>query len=243
MPSPVQSEPETTEDCRSKFERGKHTFSLLFTRWMDTNGWSHPVMVNLATCCLQLPDKKGWLHSSQISGLRHASLSSPGPRTFIAIERLNHYIYQYATKKTLLPGTSSSNFYATAYAITEDGVPPGVGWWVEVFCGERLPKDIELRDQFFTDEQASKISSTWGALIRRLMIQQGYDIITELDKLVREHYPSKEPERVSQLLGVIQNRRIWTPDELTRELPAISNLTAEMGGPADEQALLAKLRN
>lgn len=236
-------EPTTTENSRSKFERGKHTFSLLFTRWMDTNGWSHPVMVNLATSCLQLPDKKGWLHSSQISGLRHAALSSPGPRTFIAIERLNYYLHRYYTEKLLLPGTSSSNFYAKAYSITEDGLPPGVGWWVEVFCGDRIPKDIELRDQFFTDEQADKLSASWGSMIRRLMIQQGYDIITELDGLVRKHYTSKEPERVEQLLAVIQNRTTWTADELARELPAISSLTTEMGGPADEQALIAQLRS
>jgi hypothetical protein len=238
----IPATPDQTENCRDRFEQGKRLFSLLFTRWMDTNGWSHPVMVNLATSCLQLPDKKGWLHSSQISGLRHAGLSSPGPRTFIAIERLNYYVHRYATKKTLLPGTSSSNFYAKAYAITENGAPPSIGWWVEVFCGDRVPKDIELRDQFFTDEQAGKLSSNWGALIRRLMIQQGHDIITELDKLVRDHYPAKDTERVDQLLAVIQNRSTWTPDQLALELPAISSLTADMGGPADEQALLSELR-
>lgn len=239
----TQPSQDTADNRREKFERGKHVFSLLFTRWMDTNGWSHPVMVNLATSCLQLPDNKGWLHSSQISGLRHGTLSSPGPRTFIAIERLNFYLHRYATEKTLLPGTSSSNFYAKAYVITEGGVPPSLGWWVEVFCGDRTPKDIELRDNHFTDEQAGHFSTTWGALIRRLMIQQGHDIITELDKLVRDNYPTKDPERVDQLLAVIQNRSTWTPDQLAIELPAISSLTANMGGPTDEQTLLSDLRS
>jgi len=93
---------------RDQFERGVLDFSFLFTKWMDTNAWSHPVMVQLAAGCLQLPGGKGWLHSSQISGLRHGKLLSPGPRTFMAIERLNFYLHRYATEKLLLPGSTSA---------------------------------------------------------------------------------------------------------------------------------------
>ena len=226
-------------DHLTQFHEGVNTFALLFTRWMDTNGWSHPTMVTLARHCM---DGTSWLHSSQISGLRHGRLLSPGPRTFVAIERLNYYIHRYSTTKKLLPGTPGSNLYATAFAITEGGKPPKLGWWVEVFCGQRVPTDIDLRQTFFTDDQATRISTSWGALIRKLMIQKDMDIIVELDRVLREHYPAKDNERLVRLKDVIQNRDSWTPQQIANELPAITNLTAKLGGPSTEADLLKVLK-
>jgi hypothetical protein len=37
---------------------------------------------------------------------------------------------------------------------------------------------------------------------------------------------------------VIQNRTQWNPDELLRELPAITAFTAALGGPENEETLL-----
>jgi hypothetical protein len=230
---------EALSDHQTQFLSGVRTFSLLFTRWMDTNGWSHPKMVALATACM---GGTAWLHSSQISGLRHAKLLSPGPRTFIAIERLNFYLHRYATTRTLIPGTSSSNHYAEAYAVTEDGDAPSLGWWVEVFCGYRNPRDIDLRREFFTDSQARDISAAWGALVRKLMTQSGIDLITDLDRVLRLHYPAKDASRLEQTLAVIQNRQTWTADQLANELPAISALTADLGGPRNEDDLLDALK-
>ena len=227
-----------TATLRDQFESGVRVFSCLFTKWMDTNAWSHPVMVQLAAGCLELPGGKGWLHSSQISGLRHGKLSSPGPRTFMAIERLNFYLHRYATERRLLPGSSSSTFYSEPYVITEDGAPPPLGWWMEVFCGARIPRDIDISTRFYTTEHAHTASSNWAKLIRRLLIDSGHDIIDELDRIVRLHYPVREPERVERLVAVIQSRSQWNPDELQQELPAITALTAALGGPANEEALL-----
>ena len=224
---------------RDQFQSGVHNFSLLFTRWMDTNGWSHPVMVNLAAACLELPDNKGWLHSSQISGLRHGKLLSPGPRTFMAIERLNFFVHRYATTKKLLPGTSSSNFYTEPFVITEGGDPPPLGWWVEVFCGDRVPTDIDIATRFFTEAQAENISQSWGKLVRRLLMAQGLDIVDDLDRVIRSHYPVREAERVARLQAVIHGKARWSPDQLLIELPGISTLTAGIGGPQDEDKLLS----
>jgi hypothetical protein len=231
--------PEDSKDYRASFENGVQTFSLLFCRWMDTNEWSHPTMTALAKACM---NGVGWLHSSQISGLRHAKLESPGPRTFIAIERLNYFVWRYATTKALLPGTESSNAYRHAYPITENGEPPPLGWWVEVFCGARMPSDIDLRQSFFTEAQASDFCRAWGRTIRRLMAANGVDLITDLERTVREHYPARDVDRVDLLLQVIRDTRFWTPDELAMELPALTAFTAEMGGPATEDALLKEMQ-
>lgn len=226
--------------AREQFEAGVRTFGRLFTRWMDQNGWSHPKMATLSKAAL---GGVGWLHSSQISGLRHCKLESPGPRTFIAIERLNYYLHRYVTTKTLIPGTTSSNLYANAYVITEDGEPPGLGWWVEVFCGYRVPKDVDLNIAAFSELQAARFSESWAALIRRLMITQGIDLITELDLTIFRHYPAKDDHRVEKLRDVICNRDIWTPDQLANEMPAVTIFTEALGGPADEDSLLVALKN
>ena len=229
----------TTTDHRFAYENGVKAFSILFCRWMDTNEWSHPTMTALAKACL---NGVGWLHSSQISGLRHARLENPGPRTFVAIERLNYFIWRYATTKALIPGTESSNAYRHAYPITENGEPPPLGWWVEVFCGTRLPSDIDLRLTFFTEDQATDFSRTWGRTIRRLMAAKGIDLITDLERVVRERYPARDADRVDRLLSVIRDIHPWTPDELSMELPALTAFTAEMGGPPTEDELLDEIQ-
>lgn len=230
---------DTPVDHRTQFEQGVRTFSLLFTRWMDTNSWSHPTMVALAKGAMH---GVGWLHSSQISGLRHGKLESPGPRTFIAIERLNYYLHRYSTAKRLIPGTDSSNLYSTPFVITEDGKPPSLGWWVEVFCGQREPKDIDLRQHWFSDRQVEEMSTAWGALIRKLFRDRDLDLIVELDRVLREHYPARDASRLERIRAVIQAREAWSIEEFTAELPAISAFTAHLGGPADEDELVETLR-
>lgn len=226
-------------DYPAIYEKGRRTFKLLFSRWMDTNCWSHPVMTELASCAM---GGVRWLHSSQISGLRHLKTENPGPRTFVAIERLNYYVYRYSTEKRLIPGTDSSRLYSQAFAITEDGQPPSAGWFYEVFCGLRVPQDIDLRQAFFTDAQAEDISSNWGALIRKLIRDQDLDLITDLDRILRGSYPVKEPERLTNTRGVIQNTYVWSPDELIAELPAVLALTSALGGPRTEDELLHLLQ-
>lgn len=229
---------ENAENIQVQFDQGIRTFSKLFSRWMDLNEWSHPVMTSLARCAL---GGASWLHSSQLSGFRQGRLHSPGPRALIGIERLNYYLHRYKTKKLLIPGTPSSNFYADPYVITENGEPPSLGWWVEVFCGYRIPQDVDLRETQFSDTQANKFTKEWGRLVRKLLTHAGYDIIEELEKAVREHYPARDDDRVARLLSVLRINAVWTADELALELPAIATMTASLGGPETEEALLAAL--
>lgn len=225
-------------DLSDQFDQGIINFSILFTRWMDTNEWSHPAMTALAKAAA---GNVGWLHSSQISGLRHAKLKNPGPRTFIVIERLNFYLHRYLTQKTLIPNTTSSRSYATGWAIIEDGVPPSVGWWFEVFCGSRLPKDIDLGKLVFTPQQAKNFSEAFGRLARVLIAKQGFDLIEDLKRLVRDHYTAGDDDRVTKVVQVIRKESVWTPDEISYEMPSLLALTAELGGPDTESLLLETL--
>jgi len=104
---------------------------------MGRNQWSHPVMVALARQVCG----NSWLHNSQISGLRHAGLTSPGPRQFIALEQLNKAINKYQLTSKTIPGTDSSRTYKNTQPIIEAGATesPPLGWFIEVFCGCREP--------------------------------------------------------------------------------------------------------
>ena len=229
---------EAVPDHARVYERGAQAFALLFTRWMDTNEWSHPVMTALASSAM---GGIRWLHSSQISGLRHAGLNNPGPRTFYAIAELNRSLWRYKTTKRLIPGTSSSAAYENPFVITEDGEPPSAGWFYEVFCGLRVPQDIDLHEAYCTEEQANRISVQWGALIRRLMRERDLDLITDLNEVMRQHYPARDADRVRRTREVIENRYVWSPDELLLELPAIDALTKALGGPSTEDGVMQLL--
>ena len=226
---------EVMPDHVELYTRGSRTFALLFTRWMDSNGWSHPVMTSLARSAM---GGIRWLHSSQISGLRHSSLENPGPRTFIVIAELNRQLHRYRQTKRLIPGTESSRHYSDPFVITENGEPPTAGWFFEVFCGLRVPQDIDLNQAYCTDSQAEAVSANWGALVRKLIRNQDLDLITDLDRILREHYPAKDVERLKRIRGVIQNQYVWTPDELLMELPALSALTSALGGPSSEAEIM-----
>lgn len=221
-----------------QFAQGTRTFQRLFAAWMDGNGWSHPVMTNLARCCL---DGARWFHSSQISGLRQRKLASPGPRIFFAIERLNFYVHRYQTEKLLLPNTKSSRDYANAQPILEDGAPPAVGWWVEVFLGVRVPADFDLERYVFSEDKAADVSRRWGRLIRNLCARQDIDLVDDLPRIIRDTYPAGEDRRITKVAQVIRGDASWSPPELELELPAITSMSAALGGPDDEASLLTRL--
>lgn len=214
------------------FERGVRTFSLLFTRWMDSNKWTHPKMVALAKAA---NGGLGWLHSSQISGLRHGTLTNPGPRTFVAIAALNSAIWSYEQTKALIAGTSSSMDYEDATSITdEEGNPPSAGWWLNVFIGAQVPDGVDLKGDWYTDEQAEDVSKAWATLTRRLIAEAGNDLITDLDRILAASYPAGDHDRKAKVKAVLFNQSTWTPQELRAEMPAISNLVKELGGPEND---------
>jgi len=231
----ASSDTDKTLAIMDSYNRGVLTFAKLFTRWMDTNGWSHPVMTHLARNAL---GGTAWLHSSQISGLRHGKLVSPGPRTFIAIAELNRCLYLYITNKTLIPGTASSNHYTNGYCIIEDGVPPTSGWWFEVFCGQRIPKDIDLSASYYSEDDASTLSRNWAKAFRRLVSSNGYDIYEDLDKVLRLYYPAKDVDRLDLIIRVVRSEAVWAPEQLANEIPALTKLTAALGGPQTEEELI-----
>ena len=233
MNDPSGQEQAKADAHRDRLTSGIKTFAALFSRLMDLNEFSHPTMVRLTASCMS---GVSWLHSSQISGLRHAKLISPGPRTFVAIQQLNYYLHRYKTEKKLLPGTTSSNDYEKAFAITEDGEPPSVGWWVEVFCGIRIPKDIDLYSNKLSESQATNKSLGWAKSMRQLMMSNGIDIISDLDRVLRENYPPKDIDRLRKIKNVLMNGETWTPTEFELELPAITAFSAALGGPDAERA-------
>lgn len=229
---------EHPENIQGQFDEGVRNFAKLFSRWMDLNEWSHPVMTNLARCAL---GGASWLHSSQLSGFRQGKLKSPGPRSLMGCERLNFYLHRYKTKKILIPGTASSNFYSDPYVITENGQPPSMGWWVEVFCGYRNPTDIDLHKAQFTEDQAAKFTKNYGRLIRKLLTEKDFDIIEDLEKAVKNHYPAKDEARVEKLLQALRIQAVWSAKELELEVPALTSMSASLGGPETEEALLMDL--
>lgn len=221
-----------------EYDEGIATFCRLFIHWMDSNRWTHPVLIELVRAAL---DGASWLHSSQITALRQGKLRNPGPRGFIAIAELNKAMFEYKTSKRLVPGTTTDLNYLQGYAITENGAPPEVGWWFEVFCGQRIPKDVDLDIQFRTDIEAADFSRGYARLVRQLMAYRGFDLFENLDKVVKTYYPAGDQDRVQKVSSVLLNQAVWTPEELRIELPALVAVSTELGGPASQEQLIDEI--
>jgi hypothetical protein len=221
-----------------RYNAGIQTFRRLFTHWMDTNRWSHPVMIKLIQNCLE---GALWFHSSQISAIRGATLINPGPRTFIAIAELNKALHLYKTKKQLLPGTKTDLDYLQGYAITQDGEAPGPEWWYGVFIGYIKPEGIPFDTVFLNDASASEFSERFARLMRQLMAANGYDIFSDLDKAIYRYYPAGDDIRVASLRDVLLNKTVWTAAEAEIELAALVGMTSELGGPTSTEELLASV--
>ena len=192
-------------------------------------------MVALAKACL---DGVSWLHSSRFP-VASRQAAEPGPRT-LKPSVLNYYLWVYREHKKLLPNTESSNHYRDPYVITENGKPPELGWWMEVFVGDRMPSDLDLNQHSFTDSAVS-MSKGYGKLIRKLMVLNDYDPIADFDTVVRDHYPAKDFNRVEKVTKILFNQDSWTPEELVNEMPALVTMSAALDGPVTEEKLIDAL--
>jgi hypothetical protein len=213
----------------------------MFTRWMDGNGWSHPITTKLAKAAMG--GEHGWLHSSQIASIRAADTRNPGPRTFVAIERLNYYLWRYQTEKKLIPTTKSSNDYANATPITEDGLPPSLGWFVEVFSGYRQPKDFDIEVLKIPPDQAELICKRLGRMIRNQMVSQSLDLVEDLGSVLYAHYPTKEKVSLDRVRALALGNPVLNAGELELELPNLAVLMKGLGLPiSTEDELLSQVR-
>lgn len=235
----MEFDADNTVDFPVQYQTGIQTFAKLFRLWMDTNEWSHPVMTQLFRSVL---NGAGWLHSSQISGFRHGKTHNPGPRAFVAIERLNYYLHRYATTRRLIPNTPNSNNYSEPFVILEDGAPPPVGWWFEVFCGVRIPKDYVLNGPMFSETEADRFSRAFARFLRRQMTLKGFDPVEDLSRFLRDHYTVRDGARQARLTSILRGEtRSWTGEQLREEFAALTRLTAALDGPETEEALLDHL--
>lgn len=232
---------ETPIDLVAAYREGNKNFAILFTRWMDGNEWSHPIVVHLAKCAC---NGASWYHSSQISGIRSGKSQSPGPRQFIAIERLNRALYNYTTDKTLIRGTSSSNNYSEAKPIlTEEQECPDLGWFVGLFSGlVDLPSQYKGLSNTFTTAQAAIFSQKYSRMIRKLFVSQDLDLIENLDMTLLQFYPARDKLRLKKIKSVLTSPEVWLPEELSTELVALTSLANALGGPATETELLTQLQ-
>lgn len=230
----------TEIDLVQAYSTGNKNFAILFTRWMDRNEWSHPIVVALAK---GVCGGASWFHSSQISGIRQGKSQSPGPRQFIAIQRLNKALYDYKNGGPLIPGTSSSNNYKDAVPIvTDEGECPDLGWFVSLFSGlVDLPEEYKGQAASFTTASAKTFSQKYARLIRKLFVQQDLDLIENLDMTLFQYYPARDKNRLTKIKNVLTSPEVWSSEELASELVALTSLSNALGGPSTESSLMEEL--
>lgn len=234
--------PELTEkvDYIGQYQSGIQNFAKLFRHWMDGNGWSHPVMTGLLRASL---NGCGWLHSSQISGFRHGTTRNPGPRAFVAMERLNFFLHRYETEKLLIPNTSNSNHYSKPLVLLEDGAPPPLGWWFEIFCGARIPKEYDVSGSFFTDQEAAQLTRNLARYLRRQLTLANFDPVDDTSRVLQDYFQPTGVRRARLHEIILGKGDTFTGEEFQRELPHLIQLSASLNGPSTEDDFLDALSN
>jgi len=222
-------------DYDVRFENGVEHFQMVFKVWMDRNKFSHPGMAKLAKSNL---NGASWLHSSQISGLRHSKLKSPGPKVFAAISHLNRALHEFKTDKKLIPGTGSSNEYFEPFCLLlEDGSVPASSWWYSLFIGETVCETIDFSIPLIDPSEANNISRRIYKLINSLASNSQSDVLAVLDSycLAQNIDPSGET-------GTILDKFLSSGSIPVLDLPTnlkyIAGIVGILGGPDTTAKLL-----
>ena len=60
---------------------------------------------------------------------------NPGIRSLMALYWLNKCIWEYRKSGEYIPCTADDSTYKNACVITVNGLPPRLGWFLELYCG------------------------------------------------------------------------------------------------------------
>jgi len=211
-------------ELEEHLDQGAISFSRWFCRVMDSNGWSHPTLVGL---CKYVTGDKAFLHSSQIAGLRSARLKSPGPRSFVALEYLWRAIddFQNSRSSGITFGNLAPLVERAEIMRDSEGGPATLGYMIEVFTGlQPVPIDLNVVD--FNENQANIISDNAGRIIRRMMVQNKWDLIDDLHR-VADRY-STDPEIRAEMRNVIVGQGVWSPEDLQARLTDLAKMLAKV---------------
>ena len=210
------------ENISELFGDGQTNFAVWFARMMDANGWSHPMLVKLATTC---SNGKPWVHASQINSLRYGRLKSPGPRSFAVLAYLFAVIdrYQKGQSDEFMPDMTPHKKYVEKALILrdDDGNPASIGYMFEVFCGWRIPPANAIKRNF-TDEQAASVSKAAGKMVRRFMAANQMDLIDDMARLKRNFSNDKDAQDVFALVVIGQAE--WTNEDLDHNVTCMCHM-------------------
>lgn len=222
-------------DYDARFENGVTHFQMVFKFFMDRNGFSHPALANFVKLNL---NGASWLHSSQISGLRHAKLKSPGPKVFAAISHLNAALHDYKEHKRLIPGTGSSHGYHDPFVILlDDGSVPNPGWWYSLFIGDVTCDTIDFCVPTIDLNEASNVSRRVYRLIKSLAEKSDADLFEEFSKFAHKN-GIDEGGDTGRILDKFISSGFISPADLATNFKFIAGICGQLGGPATSAELL-----
>lgn len=212
----------TRTRLQQQLDSGRDAFAHLLRTWHQRNGWPH-VMVPRLGQHMQL----GRVHASQISMLKHRKLANPGPEVFLAIGRVNCWLWPWSPNRKLrdLPLTNCPEAellqrYPPVALLDGAGQPLGPGQLLEIFTGlATLPPAFDLR---IAEQEASALC---GALSDWLTGGQPW---RQCKAQVLDAYPVARPQRRQQFEAVLSGQMDYTAPELEAELDDLHRTACAM---------------
>ncbi len=195
---------------RDKLSNGRRAMAHLIHVWHERNTWSHKVLPLLSEA-LDL----GRVHNSQISNLRNAKLSSPGPEVFLALAQINMILDQGIESIRDHLEFSHPELWKTLQESAcplqnENNSPLTAGEFFEIFAGLKpLPSSF---DWFIEDDEATKLSEALSEHFCQRMPWR------KCKHIIMDAYSVTKLSRRERFAEVIAGLRDYTAEELDGEL-------------------------
>ena len=221
----------------NRHDTGRSSLAELVDGWIKLTTLSSTAFARAANDCLG--SKK--LHNVQLEQLRHGLAKQLGCYAFDAIGALNIASYRYHIKEKPHQDKRLNELLMLIPPLHDADGPFGMAYFVEMFVGLRecppLPDSwlgAKKREELPDPEWLAK---QMGKTIRSVLQSRDGDIIEQLDRLL-EHYPSKDPDRITRCKQVCLGLSTYEPGEAENEALA---LCMALTGFTDEPWDLAML--
>jgi hypothetical protein len=227
---PMDSVPVPTTSLLYRFEKGTKAFSIMFRRWMEECGWSHPRLVRAT----EIATQQSWLHSSQIAGLVSGKLTGPGPRIFIALAEVNKLIARIEAGEA--PSHANMTLFKGTKAMRNpDGTVMDFNDLLNVFVGITERPEVDS----YNPEEAARITRGMAKVVRAWFIDNQKDLVDDIE-LFTDLYQAESPEVERRLTRVLWGNASYTPDEVREQAARFAQVLTALGMEISTEDLVHK---
>jgi hypothetical protein len=209
----------------ARYDNGREAFARLLDSWLKASRL--PLMTWCRVAEAALGASK--LHPSQLSALRNGLVTSVSLYPFDALAAVNEARHDLAIGKVCKVTGALRETLLEIPALLYGEDPAGLADLVSIYMGLQEPPEIQGWHGL-VKLSAAETSDAIGRVIRRIINEQGEDLLDGLAVLLKA-FPSKDTARLNMLkmvaLGMAQYDEGQAQDEAVAVCQALATITGD----------------